>query len=362
MSAYICSVGLGIPNHSIKQSNVKNIVKEIFQSYSERELERLLTVFDHAEIEERQFVVNEDWFLKQHRFEEKNEEYVNSAQQYSLLAIDQCLNNSDFLKERIPYEDIDLIVYVSSTGISTPSMEVHLMNRRPFREDVKRMPLWGLGCGGGAIGLSHIFHWLQANPNSKVLLICCELCSLTFQKDDMRKSNLVGTALFGDGVAAALLTNDESVYRQAMRPIPNITETSSKTKKNSEHIMGWNVTDNGFEVVFSKSIPAQVKTVWKDHIKSFLENTNVAQEDIYSFIAHPGGKKVLEAMEETLSISRSKIYHSHEVLRRHGNMSSATVLYVLNEWMKETVPKQTKSIISALGPGFSSELLMIDWE
>ncbi|SES79560.1 15-methylpalmitoyl-4-hydroxy-2-pyrone synthase [Oceanobacillus limi] len=359
--ASICSIGLGVPKYNLSQNKIKGLVENIF-TYSTREINRLLPVFDNANIKQRQFVVDQEWFTKSHSFEEKNDLYKKLAVSYSLEAIDNCLKNKDYLNEEIPYEAIDMIVFVSSTGIATPSIDVHLMNERSFRPDISRMPLWGLGCAGGAIGLSRAYDWLSSHPDKTVLVVCCELCSLTFQKDDRKKSNLVGTALFGDGVGALLLAGEKSPYIHKTRTtIPTIVKTSSYTQKDSMSIMGWKITNLGFEVVFSKSIPAQVRTIWKDHVTSFLKRTNKTPEQLHSFIAHPGGKKVLDAMEESFAIPEEKLKYSNEVLANHGNMSSPTVIYVLDKWMKGYVPRNEKSIISALGPGFSSELLMLDW-
>lgn len=359
---YICSVGLGIPNHEITQNNVKKLVQEIFP-YSEREIMRLLPVFDHAAIHKRQLVVDAKWFKEEHTFEEKNHLYKKFSQLHALEAIDDCLTNKTFLKEDLPYEAIDMIVFVSSTGISTPSLEAYLMNDRPFREDVIRMPLWGLGCAGGAIGLSRASDWLIAHPSKNALVICCELCSLTFQKNDTKKSNLIGTALFGDGVSSILMMGKDSPYLSSRKKVlPKIVKTSSFTKKNSTDVMGWDVTSDGLEVIFSKSIPKLVQTLWKDHILTFFKESAVKEEQIHSFIAHPGGKKVLEAMEDAVSIQREKLAHSYNVLANHGNMSSATVFYVLNEWLKENVAQKQLSILSALGPGFSSEILLLEWD
>lgn len=360
--SYICSTGLGIPQHAIAQQQVKKLVENIFP-YSKKEIERLLPVFDRAQINERQLVVDENWFKTKHTFEEKNNLYQDYALQYSLEAIDHCLTNRQLLEKHVPYEAIDMIIFVSSTGIATPSLDVHLMNSRPFRQDVARMPLWGLGCAGGAIGLARAFDWLTAHPDKNVLIVCCELCSLTFQKDDISKSNLIGTALFGDGVGAALLMGKSSPYLDyRLKTVPKITKSSSFTQKNSTSIMGWKVTDAGLEVIFSKSIPALVKTLWKDHVTSFLQNLELTEQQLHSLIAHPGGKKVLEAMENALSVSEIKLHHSYQVLAKHGNMSSATVFYVLHEWMKEDIAQKAKSLLCALGPGFSSELLLLEWD
>lgn len=358
---HIASVGLGIPEHNMTQNEVKTLVKNVF-TQSDGRVERLLPVFDNADIDNRQLVVKKEWFMENHKLEEKNALYKKHAITYSLEAIDQCLMNEDHLKESIPFEAVDIIIFISSTGIATPSLDVYLMNERPFKEQVVRMPLWGLGCAGGAIGLSHAYDWLSAHPDKSALVVCCELCSLTFQREDMKNSNIVGTALFGDGVGAALLLGEESPYLSyRKKATPHIVETSSFTKRNSTGVMGWEVTNQGLEVVFSKSIPALVKSIWKEHVSTFLNELSLIEKDIHSFIVHPGGKKVLEAMETTLAASRQKFIHSHHVLREHGNMSSATILYVLAKWMKEDISRNSKSMLSALGPGFSSELLLVEW-
>ncbi|WP_099158316.1 type III polyketide synthase [Virgibacillus ndiopensis] len=359
--AFICSTGVGIPQHEITQQEIKLLVENIF-TYTETELTRLLPVFDHAEINKRQFVVDKEWFKENHSFEEKNNLYQQYACKYSLEAIDNCLTNKEFLKEAIPYNAVDMIIFVSSTGIATPSIDAHILNERPFRDNICRMPLWGLGCAGGATGLSRAFDWISAHPDKTALLVCCELCGLTFQKNDNKKSNLIGTALFGDGVAAVLISGEDSPYHSFRKKVlPKIIKTSSVTKKNSLSVMGWDVTNNGLGVIFSKSIPELVHTFWSNHIHAFFQEIHVNEVGVHSFISHPGGKKVLEAMEEVLQLSEGKLANSYKVLANHGNMSSATVIYVLNEWMKEKINEKELSILSALGPGFSSELLLLEW-
>ena len=357
----IASVGLAMPRHTLEQKTVKNLVKHIFVD-EERLVNRLLTIFENAAIESRQFVVPPDWFQTTQDFKNRNDLYIKHAVDLSLTAIEDCLSNHSFLQETVPISDIDHIIFVSSTGIATPTIDVHIMNRLPFKETISRMPLWGLGCAGGAIGLSHAHRMLQADPTKNVLLICCELGSLAFQKDDLRKSNIVGTAFFGDGASAALLIGKKSHLTRsvAAKQTPSIKATSSFTKRNTESVMGWNINTNGFKVIFSKRIPKLVHTLFKPHLEKFMEEHLLVNHDIDSFVAHPGGRKVLESMEKACSIPSVKLRHSYAVLKDHGNMSSPTVLYVLKQWMQDVESKQ-KSILSALGPGFSSELLLLEW-
>lgn len=361
---YIGSIGLGIPPNNMPQNEVKQLIQSIFEAKT-RKMNRLLPVFNNAKVNQRQFVVSDQWIKEDHTFAEANEHYFTFAKKLSLQAIDRCLQGENTLHQTIPYEAIDLIVFVSSTGIVTPSLDAYLINERPFREDVIRMPLWGLGCAGGAMGLSRAAEWIRLHPTKNALIVCCELCSLTFQKEDMSTSNIVGTALFGDGVAATLLIGSESKYKHYL-PTQKLKlgNTSSYTQKNSTNVMGWNVTANGLEVIFSKRIPKLVNTIWKKHVEAFLKEMNQSIQNLSIILAHPGGRKVLEEMESALTIDKKLLSYSYDVLANHGNMSSSTIIYVLKKWLEERVNKsfsEKKGILSALGPGFSSELLFVEW-
>jgi len=357
----IVSIGLGIPDNAFSQEMVKNFVTTVFQ-HDDETMAKYMPVFDHAAVNERQLAVDSNWLQQDHTFQEQNNMYQNNAIKYSLRAMDHALTNHDYLTKNIPYDALDMIIFVSSTGISTPSICAYLMNERPFREDIARMPLWGLGCAGGAIGLSRGYDWLRAHPTKTALVVCCELTSLTFQKEDLRISNLIGTAIFGDGVGAVLMTGEKSPYQTyCKQEPPHLLSTSSRTKKDSTSVMGWNVTNNGLEVIFSKKIPDMVDPFWKEHLLAVCNDNQLDLEQVHSLIAHPGGKKVLVSMENALNITADKLTYSYSVLKNHGNMSSATVIYVLNEWMKTSIKPHEKSIVCALGPGFSSEILVLEW-
>lgn len=357
----IASIGLGIPDNEFPQEMVKNLVTTLFPHDKEK-MAKYSSVFDNAAVHERQLAIDSKWLQEQHSFEEKNDMYQENAIKYSLKAIDHALTNADYIINNVPYEAVDMIIFVSSTGISTPSICAHLINERPFREDVDRMPLWGLGCAGGAIGLSRGYDWLRAHPTKTALVICCELASLTFQKEDLRISNLIGTAIFGDGVGAVLMLGENSPYHTYPNiNTPRVISTSSRTKKHSTSVMGWNVTNRGLEVIFSKEIPDMIDPFWKEHLETVFTDNHMDLQHVHSLIAHPGGKKVLASIEEALDITPDILRHSYTVLKNHGNMSSATVIYVLNEWMKTGIQPDEKSILCALGPGFSSEIIVLEW-
>ncbi|MBM7552516.1 type III polyketide synthase [Thalassobacillus pellis] len=357
----ILSIGKSIPPFEMDQKEVSSLVEQLFP-LTDREKERYMPIFDNSLIKKRQFVVNPSWFLKNHGLKERNDIYIDHAVNHGLTAIDHCLNNEVFLDSPVQYNDIDMIIFVSTTGMATPSIEARIMNHRDFREDVRRMPLFGLGCAGGVSGMARAHEWLKAHDESCVLVVNVELCGLTFQKTDSKKSNFVGTALFGDGISATLLCGQSSRhFAKKRRTAPVITDTGSKTKKDSISVMGWDVTDQGFEVIFNKSIPHLVKSFWKEHIEQFTALQDIKSEALPFLVAHPGGKKVLEAYEEVLKIKKDKLQHSYGVLEDHGNMSSVTVCYVLERYMKGFPDKGTISLMGALGPGFSSELISLEW-
>ena len=360
--AYIASVGLGMPEYEVSQDEVKSMFQAFFKN--NRKMNKLLPVFDNAMVKTRQLVKDKQWYGESHTFAETNAAYIDYAINLSLKAIDRCLQEARIGEKRFKYNQIDAIIFVSSTGIATPSLDAYLMNERSFREDVVRMPIWGLGCAGGAMGLSRGFEWLQTNRDKSVLVVACELCSLTFQKEDNKLSNLVGTALFGDGVAATLLIGEESLYQSQLNSnSPIVYKTSSRLKKNKLDVMGWDVTQNGMEVIFSKNIPKLIPGFWKKHVTDFLRSEQLPVEKINTFLAHPGGRKVLEAMEQSMDIDSIPLRYSYDILRDHGNMSSATVLYILKKWLEKSIQPESDietALISALGPGFSSELLLVE--
>lgn len=361
----ILSVSTTIPPYTFEQKETEEVVRELFND-SFTDFDRLMTIFDNGQIKRRHFVVSKEWFAEEHSFEDKNNLYIEMSVQMGSDAIIKCLSNTDFLSREISCDEIDAIFFISSSGISTPTIDAKIMNNLPFSPHTKRIPIWGLGCAGGAAGISRAYEYCLAYPNAKVLVLCIELCSITFQKNDTRKSNLVGTSLFADGVACALVAGDNAVKtakdKLANEHFPFIKGTQSTLMKDSEDVMGWDVRNDGLHVVFSRDIPSVIKTWLKPNVETFLEQQQLSFSDVTHFVAHPGGKKVLEAYEEALGYSSSMTEISRQVLKENGNMSSPTVLYVLKETMATNPKRGSTGIMTALGPGFSSEFVHLHWE
>ncbi len=355
----IISISTYQPPYTLHQTNAEELTKELFHTKIPK-LERYLKVFENGGIATRHFCVPPEWHRTDHSFEERNNLYIELATQYSVAVIQACLQNEKFLKTPISPQDIDAIIFVSSTGISTPSIDARVMNHLPFSDKVKRIPLWGLGCAGGAAGISRAYDFCLAHPEAKVLVVCVELCSLTFQPNDFSKSNLVGASLFADGAACILVCGDEAKIETRM-PTPAIIATGSKWMPDSENVMGWDIKNNGLHVVFQKSIPAIITNWLGPFIEQFLMEQELYSEQLNHFIAHPGGKKVLKAYEDTLYLAPQKTDISREILKKHGNMSSPTVLYVLEQFMLHEGQVGDTGLLVALGPGFCAEAVLFKW-
>lgn len=350
----IIAVGTAVPQYEMEQSEVKEFARKLF-SPSFPQIERLLPIFDHTAINKRRFSQPREWFDQKHSWQEKNDAYVETARDIGEEAIRHCLDQVE-----IRPEEIDHLIFVSTTGMATPSIDAHLINRLQMNTHIKRTPIWGLGCAGGVVGLARAYESAKAFPNSKVLLLAVECCGLTFRCNDMSKSNLVATSLFADGAAAVLVCGDEVVDNSSLTG-PHIVNAMSTILPQSLDVMGWNVLDDGLKVVFSRDIPAIVKKEIRPVIEEFVADCGLGINDLAHYITHPGGMKVLQAYEECLDQGPEAFEQSYQVLAEYGNMSSVTVLFVLARELEQFHRHGSYGLLSALGPGFSAELLMLQW-
>ena len=350
--AMIHSVGTAVPEQQLTQEDAKKFISSFV---SDRRLRRFLNVFDQADISKRHFVVHPSFFQQQRSFRERNKLYEEHGVQLAFEAVKKCLNN----QHEVQVPDIDAIITVNSTGVLTPTLDAQLINRLDLNDRIIRMPLFGLGCAGGASGLARAYDYLKAHPTKSVLLVATELASVAFHPDDLTPKDIVGTALFSDGAGAVLLLGTDHPSNEN-GPSFQLTASSSRIKKNSMDLMGWDVKDDGFHVIFSREIPELVHTFWKNQLNDFLANNSIDLSEINQLIAHPGGKKILKNIEELL-YPHQDAHLSSIVLRQFGNMSSATVLFVLEAFLnEETSKKEGKHLVTALGPGFSSEMLLME--
>ncbi|MGH9584817.1 MAG: type III polyketide synthase [Bryobacteraceae bacterium] len=253
--------------------------------------------------------------------------------------------------------EIGALFFVSITGISSPSVDARLINRMGLNRRMKRIPIFGLGCVAGAAGIARAADYVKAFPNEAALVLSVELCSLTVQQDDLSVANLISSGLFGDGAAAVIVSGAE---RDAEGP--EIVATRSVFYPGTEYVMGWDISEKGFRIVLSRDVPEVVLANLGRDVDEFLSEHDLERRDIGSWVIHTGGPKVLQATEGALGLSNGALEASWQCLRKTGNLSSASVLFVLEETMKNRRPERgTWGILAAMGPGFCSELVLLRW-
>jgi alkylresorcinol/alkylpyrone synthase len=341
----VLSVATAVPRHRVAQDTARDFARVMFAE-DHKDFERLLPVFDNVKVEGRNFCVPPEWFYEDHTFPEKNTLYVEHALGLSEKAARRALD-----KAGADPSEVGAVFFVSTTGLSTPSIDSQLLPRLGLSEHTRRVPIWGLGCAAGVGGLARAADHTRVYPEEKVLLVGVELCGLTFQWGDRSKAGLVSTALFADGAAAVVLGSAPTDA-----PGPELLGSHSTTWPGTEDIMGWEIVEAGFKVQLSRSIPQLVRERMPENIEAACSSVGLAPKDIEHFVTHPGGAKVLDAFEEVFGLGRGGLVLSREVLRDYGNMSSVTVMFILERFLEtEACMPGEHGVISALGPGFSAE-------
>jgi len=350
----VVSLGIATPPFAVEQWQARRLAERLFSPELGGDA-RLLQVFDHAQIDRRFSCVPLEWYEREHDFAEKNARYVENAVQLAGEASLQALGRA-----QLTPRDVDHVVFVSSTGLATPSIDAHLANALGFRSDVRRTPVWGLGCSGGAAGMSLGRQLAIANPSARVLVIAIELCSLAFQPNDQTRRNFVATSLFGDGAAAALIVGHECAADHNGHPALELLASKSTLWKDTLDVMGWTVDGDGLHVVFSRDIPAIVREHVRQSLVEFLADEGRTLDDLDYLAVHPGGSKVLAAYADALGMPISRFERSRETLREFGNMSSPSCLFVLDRILQsDDVGAGSFGLIAALGPGFCAEYVLV---
>lgn len=334
----LLSIGTADAPHNMAQTDVAEVARRLFQDRFPQ-FDRMAKVFDTAGIRQRQSVLPIDWYTTPRTWPERTEAYLVGAVDLFSRAAENALSGAG-----LTGVDVDIIVTVSSTGIATPSLEARAMERLGFRSDAARIPVFGLGCAGGVTGLAIASRLARASPGAVVLLVAVEVCTLSFRMEDLTKADIVATALFGDGAAACVLRCGDGGFA-------HVDGTAEHTWPDTLDIMGWRVEQDGLGVIFARAIPPFAREHLRPAMDLMLATNGKRVEDIDRFICHPGGMKVIDAMEASLSMDQGTLDHERAVLADHGNMSAPTVLHVLNRARHAGLPK--RSVVTALGPGFT---------
>ena len=343
-SAALVSLATSVPAHTFLQKDVLAAAWDIFGSRFP-DYERFASIYTNTGIIKRHGVKPFDWYLTPRGWPERTEAFLEGAEALFIEVAGEALASAG-----IRASDVDTVVTVCSTGIATPSLDARVHRRMGFRSDVSRVPVFGLGCAGGASGLSIASRLAQARPGTNVLLVTIELCSLALRLDELTKANIIATSLFGDGAAAIVLRAGDGGQTQ-------IESTGEHLWPDTLDVMGWSVDPLGFGVILRRTVPEFVSSELKPALAQILSRMCLSLADIGRFICHPGGAKVVNAIETALALDQGTLDHERDVIADYGNMSAPTVLFILQRALAKGLP--ARSLLTALGPGFTASCVSL---
>lgn len=341
----LMSLATAAPPNILPQEAAAEAARRLFAGRY-REFDRLSAVFATTGIRTRRSVMPIEWFFEPRGWPERTKAYLEGAEALFVEAATEALERAG-----VTADQVDTVVTVSSTGIATPSLEARVLGRMGFRSDVKRVPVFGLGCAGGVSGLSLAARLAKAEPGTRVLFVTIELCTLSFRLDKLTKANVVATALFGDGAAACVLSTDGE-------GAATVEGAGEHTWPDTLDIMGWKVDPEGFGVIFAQAIPPFAEANLGPAVEGILSRMGLTEADVGRFVCHPGGTKVVAALESALHLPQGSLDHERSVLADYGNMSAPTVLFVLERVMAAgELPD--RAVMTSLGPGFTASCLSL---
>jgi len=343
-SASVAAVAIEFPPHQVGQRQALSGLTGLGGPQFDR-------FADSAGVQTRRISLPLSQYGQLSGFTEANEVFVETALELGERAL-----LSAFDAAKVKPSDVDIVFSTTVTGLAVPTLEARLATRVGLRPDVKRVPLFGLGCVAGAAGVARMHDYLLAFPDHVAVLLAVELCSLTLQRNDFSIANLVATSLFGDG-AGAVVTKGA-----ALTPVgPRVLATRSRLYPDTEDVMGWNIGSSGFQVKLSAEVANVAEKYLGEDVRNFLADHGLTPSDISTWICHPGGPKVIEAVEQTLDLPVNALDHTRKSLRDNANLSSVSVLDVLRANMADPPPPGSFGLMMAMGPGFCSELVLLAW-
>ena len=347
----IASVGSALPKNFYDQETLLEAFRE---HWAERyfNLRRLEDLHRNVLVGGRHLALPIEAYPGIASWGEANDHWIRVAQELGGEAVLAALDGAG-----LSPSDVNAFYFVTVTGIATPSIDARLVNRLGLSPTVKRVPIFGLGCLAGAAGVARAADYLAGHPDDVAVVLSVELCSLTLQREDLSVENLIASGLFGDGAAAAVLIGNGRAGDG-----PWVVDSRSSFYTDTERVMGWDVSERGFKVVLSAEVPDMVRRHLRSDVDGFLADHGLGRSDIAVWVSHPGGPRVLEAMAETLELPEGALEGAWRTLREVGNLSSTSVLLVLEEALRSPPPPGSWGLMSAMGPGFCSELVLLRWD
>ena len=351
---YIVATTTGFPPYYYSQAELTAMLREMWaKRYSH--LDRLERIHDNMRVNGRYLALPMKTITQLAGFGQSNDAWIEAA---TKLGEDTLCRLFD--AARIDPHDVAQLTFTTVTGIAAPSLDARLMNCIPFSPNLKRVPLFGLGCAGGAAGVARVADYLDGHPREAAILLSVELCSLTLQPDDVSVANIVCSGLFGDGAAAVLLVGDEHPLVRSGQA--RVIDKRACFFPNTERVMGWDITDRGFKIILRADVPDLARAYLPPFIQAFLADHQLGLDDITHWIVHPGGPKVIDAMQDGLGLRDDAVRLSRESLAQIGNVSSASVLFMLKDTLAQQRPSPgTYGLILAMGPAFGAEAVLLQW-
>ncbi|RZJ75592.1 MAG: type III polyketide synthase [Flavobacterium sp.] len=350
MSVKIITVAKQLPEYSRETSEIVPFLETWLDGQDERFIKKVKKIFEGAAVDKRYSIMDPIEVFTATSFEDKNDIYSREVIKLGEKVLQKALDKSGWEPESLDY-----IITVSCTGIMIPSLDAYLVNKMKLRQDIVRLPVTEMGCAAGISGIIYAKNFLKANPGKRAAVIAVESPTATFQLNDFSMPNIVSAAIFGDGAACCLLSSYEDDNG------PEIIDEQMYHFYDAEHMMGFKLTNSGLQMVLDIEVPDTIAGHFPEIIHPFLERNNLKIEDIDHLIFHPGGKKIVNTVEELFSGMGKNINDTKEVLRLYGNMSSATVLYVLERIMNANPQKGEKGVMLSFGPGFSAQRVLLQW-
>jgi alkylresorcinol/alkylpyrone synthase len=352
--AYVAAISSSFPKGRYSQEEIIAVLKR-YWSAGHSNLKRLEQIHRNTTVKYRHLALPLEEYGKLSGFGQSNRYWIETALALGEETICKLL---DQLK--LPAKEISMLASTTVTGIAVPSIDARLMNRIPFPRNMKRMPLFGLGCLAGAAGVARVSDYLKGHPEEAAILLSIELCSLTLQREDLSIENIVSSALFGDGAAAVLLVGDK--HPLANPSMPQVADSCSVFFPDSEHVMGWDIRDSGLKVLLSADVAAIAERELPLAARSFLEEHDLTLADISHWITHPGGPKVLEAIEKGLELPPNALELSWQSLASVGNISSTSVLLIFKDTLEKKRPSPgSRGVLMSMGPAFCAEMVLLKW-
>ena len=342
----IVAVATALPPYRVTQAEAAETARRVLAG--REELLKLVRVFPTSGVEERRLAFPAEYYAMPRSFEQRNRDYIEQALILAEQASRACLERA-----RVRPSEVDHLYVVTTTGLATPSLDALLVGRLGLRGDVRRWPLFGLGCAGGAGALLRACDVVDGAPGAKALVIAVELCGQVFSTQASTPTDVVGAALFGDGAGAALVAAGKG---------PRITARRSVLYPGTGHLMGWRFTDDGMRLLLSKEVTDFIGDQLKPVIQQFLSSAKMSQKDVAHWVLHPGGRRIIETYHEAFGLSEHDLRWTRGSLAKIGNLSSASILFILGDLIDSGAAKPgDRGLMCALGPGFASELLLLEW-